>query len=134
MDLANSVFIDISWRCIKNLNCLIGINNSDNLVIFKFRNSIVDLKYNFVNNFKKLECSQISKFIRFKTIRSWSFQKIIFVQKSGQNLTPLMHFANDDLLIILNRRNLETCEHSSFLIVYKIVFQIKLEVPKFKNY
>ena len=31
--------IDISWRCLKTLNCLIG--NSDNLVIFKIRNSNV---------------------------------------------------------------------------------------------
>ena len=28
----------------KNLNCLIGLTNSDNLVIFKFRNSQVDVK------------------------------------------------------------------------------------------
>jgi len=34
-------FIDISWRCL--------INN-DNLLIFKFRNFMFDLKDNFVNN------------------------------------------------------------------------------------
>ena len=35
----------------KNLNCLIGIINTE--LIFKFRNSNVDLKDNFVNNCKK---------------------------------------------------------------------------------
>ena len=29
------------------INCLIGIANSDNLVIFNFRNSKVDLKENY---------------------------------------------------------------------------------------
>ena len=40
-------FIDISWRY---LITLIGLINTGNLLIFKFRDS------------KKLECSQISKF------------------------------------------------------------------------
>jgi len=35
----------------KNLNYLIGLTNIDNLVNFKFRK--VDLKDNFVNNWKK---------------------------------------------------------------------------------
>ena len=34
----------------KNPNCSIGLINSDNLVIFKFRNSEFDLKDNFVHN------------------------------------------------------------------------------------
>ena len=34
----------------KNLYCLIGLTNSDNLVIFTFRDSKADLKDNFVNN------------------------------------------------------------------------------------
>ena len=34
----------------KNLNWLIGITNSDNLVIYKFPKSKVDLKDNFINN------------------------------------------------------------------------------------
>jgi len=46
---------------------------------------MVDLKDNFVNNLKKLECSPISKFLRFKMIWSASFDKKIntpnFVQK-----------------------------------------------------
>mgnify|MGYP006944982376 CR=1 FL=1 len=33
-----------------NFNCLIGKSKSDNLVMFKFRNSKVDLMVNFVNN------------------------------------------------------------------------------------
>ena len=36
-----------------NLNCLIGLISSEHLVIFKFRNSKVDLKNNFANNDKK---------------------------------------------------------------------------------
>ena len=34
----------------KNLDWLIGLTSIDNLVIFEFRNSKVDLKLNFVNN------------------------------------------------------------------------------------
>jgi len=34
----------------KDLNCSIGLINSDDLVIFKFINSKFDLKDNFVNN------------------------------------------------------------------------------------
>jgi len=45
-----------------------GLINSDNLLIYKFPNSKFDLKDNFVNNFKKLECMQISKLLRFKMI------------------------------------------------------------------
>ena len=48
----------------KNLNCLIGVTNTDNLVIFKIDNSNVDLKNNFVNN-RKIECSPISKLLSF---------------------------------------------------------------------
>ena len=55
-------FIDISSRCIKNL---IGLFNSDKLLIFKFGNLKFDLKDNFVNNLKKLECLQISTFLTF---------------------------------------------------------------------
>jgi len=31
-------FINISWRCLKALHCSIGLINSENLLIFKFRN------------------------------------------------------------------------------------------------
>jgi len=41
--------IDISWR-LKNFNYVIGITNSSNLVISKFRNSKADLKHNPINN------------------------------------------------------------------------------------
>ena len=58
-------FIDISSRCIKNL---IGLFNSDKLLIFKFGNLKFDLKDNFVNNLKKLECLQIAKFLCFEMI------------------------------------------------------------------
>ena len=49
--MGNLFFIDISWRCLKSLIALVAL--SDNLVIFKFRNSNLDLKENFVNNYKK---------------------------------------------------------------------------------
>ena len=41
-------------------------NCHDNLLIFKFCTSNFDLKDNFGYNLKKLECLQISKFLRFK--------------------------------------------------------------------
>ena len=56
-DIENSCFYwyninDISWRCLKNLDCSSGLFNSGNFVIFKFGNSKFDLTsvYNFVNN------------------------------------------------------------------------------------
>jgi len=65
----------------KNLHCSIGLINSDNLLIFKFRNCKFYLKDNFVNKLKKLECLQISKFLPFKMIWSSSFEKIILRAK-----------------------------------------------------
>ena len=53
----------------KNLICSIGLINSYNLLIFIFRNFKFDLKDNLVNNLKKIECSQISKFLRLYTRR-----------------------------------------------------------------
>jgi len=44
------MFIDISWGYLKTRNCSSGLFNSVNLLIFKFRNSKFDLKYNCVNN------------------------------------------------------------------------------------
>ena len=41
-----------------------------------------------------------------------------------------MIFSNDELIVIWNRSNLEFCEHSSFLIIDKIVFKSNL---KFQN-
>ena len=48
-------FIDISWRYLKTFIALIDrhqfvVINSDNLLIFKFRNSKSYLKDNFANN------------------------------------------------------------------------------------
>jgi len=48
-------FIDISWRCLNLI--LIGLINSNNLVIFKFGNSRFGVNDHFNN--KKLESSQI---------------------------------------------------------------------------
>jgi len=62
----------------KILYCLIGLINGENLVIFKFRYSKLGLKDHFVNNYKS---SQISKFLRFKMIRSSSFENF-----GGQSL------------------------------------------------
>ena len=47
--LEKSFFTNISCN---KLNCLIGLINSVNLVISKFRNSMFDLKHNFLNNLK----------------------------------------------------------------------------------
>ena len=43
-------FIDKSLGMFKNLDCSIGLINSKNIIIFKFRNSEFYLKDNFVNN------------------------------------------------------------------------------------
>ena len=44
-----------------------------------------------------------------------------------------MIFSNEKLDIILKRKNLETCEHSSFfLILDEIVFQIKIIFLNFR--
>ena len=43
-------YISSSSEMFKNLNCLIGLTNSDNLVIAVLRSSKFDLKYNFVGN------------------------------------------------------------------------------------
>ena len=59
-----------------------GLINSDSFVIFKLRNCKFDLKKTFSSiSKKKLEYSQISKFLRFKVIWSSSFEKIIYVVK-----------------------------------------------------
>jgi len=52
------------------------------------------------------------------------------VRNSVQNLTLKVIFSNDELIVIWNRSNLEFCEHSSFLIIDKIVFKSNL---KFQN-
>jgi len=44
------------------------------------------------------------------------------VQTFVQNLTRKWFFSNEEFHIILKRRNLEICEHSSFSIIDKIVF------------
>jgi len=62
------------WYRFVNLNCLIDITNSDNLIIFTFQNFKVDLKH-ISSISEKLEFSQISKFLSFKMIRSSSFDK-----------------------------------------------------------
>ena len=47
------------------------------------------------------------------------------------NFDPLM-FSNDQLLIILKRRNLEICEHSSFQLLTKLSFKSNLEFRNLK--
>ena len=47
--LIRFLLIDVG-RCLKTLIATVLINNCDNLVIFKFRNSKFALKDNFVNN------------------------------------------------------------------------------------
>ena len=52
----------ISIGAIKNLNCLIRIINSDNLVILKFRNFKVDLKKILEENSNALQCLMSKEF------------------------------------------------------------------------
>ena len=52
----------------KNLNCLIGINNSHNLVISKMSELRDRFKRQFSHQLKKLEWSHISNFQTFKKI------------------------------------------------------------------
>ena len=49
----------------KKHNCLIGVTNSDNLVIFKVRNSKVDLKDNLINNSKTRMRSNFIRGLRY---------------------------------------------------------------------
>ena len=65
--MAKYVKIRFLLKLVGNLNCSSGLFYSENLIIFKLRNKF-DLKNNFVNNLKKLECLQMSKFLRFKMI------------------------------------------------------------------
>ena len=55
------------------VNYIIGLINSDNKVMFKFRNSNVDFKDNFVNNLKTRMSANFGipsrNFLRFKIIR-----------------------------------------------------------------
>jgi len=44
-----------------------------------------------------------------------------------------MIFSNDELHIILKRRNVEICEQSIFLIIDESVFYIKVGVKKLKK-
>ena len=44
------------------------------VIMIKFRISKFDLKDNFINDSKKIECSQISKFLRFRMIGSSAFE------------------------------------------------------------
>ena len=53
------------------------------------------------------------------------------VTTSVHNFTPCL---SDELHVILKYMNLEICEHSSFLIIEEIVFEIKFEVPTFQNH
>ena len=76
----------------KNLNCLIGIIDSDNLVIFKFCNSKVDLKDNFANIWRN---SKAQKFLNSNALKWYEVRclKTGFKgQNFGQNLDPLKKF------------------------------------------
>ena len=76
------------------------------------------------NNCTKLQCSPIYNFLRRRLIR----RKQTFVQ----NLSHQIIFSDDEFHTISKGTNLETCKHSSFLIVDEIVLN-KTCVPNFKN-
>ena len=65
----------------KNLPWSTGLINSDNLLIFKFRNTKFDLKDNFVNN-KKSSDTCIFKMTEARRLKK-SFRGSNFVQKFG---------------------------------------------------
>ena len=68
----------------KNLNCLIGLINSDNLGMFKFRTSKFDLKDNFVNNYKNSNAHRfLNSYLKWYEARGLkkSFRGSNFVQK-----------------------------------------------------
>ena len=57
----------------RNLNCLIGLLNSDYLVSFKFRNSKFHLKGNFVNN---LENSNVRRFLNSYALKCYEARRL----------------------------------------------------------
>jgi len=71
----------------KNLHCSIGLINSDNLLIVKFRNSKFDLQNNVVNNFKKSNSCRFLNSYALKWYEARRFKKIFkgtnFVHKFG---------------------------------------------------
>jgi len=57
-----------------------------------------------------------------KILTFWTRNYPVFLYKiSVQNFCTII-FSNDEFHIILNRRNLESCKHSSFLIIDEIDF------------
>jgi len=79
------VFIDITREMYKNNNCLIIFTNIDNLLIFKFRNSRIALKDNFVNNWKKANARKFLNFYALKYFANYSLIVTIFFWKGKRN-------------------------------------------------
>ena len=69
---------------VKNLNCHISLNNSDNLIIFKFRNYKFDLKDNFIKNEKTRMLPDFYTLKRYEArLLKKSLRGSNFVQKFG---------------------------------------------------
>ena len=120
----------------KSTNCLIGLINRGNLVIFKFRNPKFDLKDNFVNNFKKLEYLQIFKFLRFNKDVFWkkispevlALVKTSLDQISGKNKmksgTPYPEF---QLILRIRLVRLQLPNGETFLLGHLLRSSLKIQ-------
>ena len=75
----------------KNLDCSIGLNNSDNLLIFKFRNSKFD---NFVHN---LENSNACRYLGGQIL----YKSLVPSKKNGVN-SEIDEFITANILFSIN--------------------------------
>ena len=97
-----------------------------------------------LNSKRNLKSAKVSLdlTLRFPTLRSIRSpvirQDAVFfirrVHTSVQNLNPKIIFSNDELHIILKRRNLEICKHSSFFKLLTKFVNIPLNILLFNNW
>ena len=79
-DIENSFFIDISWRCLKTLNWLIGLINRGSLVSFKFPNSMFEINW-----------ISIEKTISSRIKKNSNARRFMY-NSSSQEMSGLMSF------------------------------------------
>ena len=96
------------WRCIC---CRKRRRNCDDWYIWLTRSAITSIaRYSLY-----LFLSRVTTVVQRNSFVFWN--DAVFLGGSGilyKICTPKLCFSNDQLHIILNRRNLEICEHSSF--------------------
>ena len=92
------------------------------------------------NNFRKVSSVTLwEELIKFQKIKKFTAQNVIWldagffrkVRTSEESWTPKSFLSKNDVQIILNRSNIEICEHSSFFNYRRNYFWN--EVPKFKK-